>query len=73
LEDQFQEQYRILQNNALGIVATWSISKIEPSRSDPSIAGRTILIDKRTDEFLFSGAYLGGPDNAQARGTCIRG
>ena len=28
---------------------------------------------KRTGEFLYSGAYLGGPDNAQARGTCIRG
>ena len=60
MDDQFKEEYRILQNNEFGIVATWSISKIEPTRSHPSIGGRTILMDKRTGEFLYSGAYLGG-------------
>jgi hypothetical protein len=77
VQDQWREEYRILQNNQFGIVASSSISKIETNqnKTEPSIGARTLIINKRTDEFLWSILYLDEPDrvNAPVHGACIRG
>jgi hypothetical protein len=71
----WREEYRMLENNQFGLVASSSISKIEPNQSEPSIGARTIVINKRTGEFLWSNLFLGEPDrvNSPVHGTCIRG
>jgi hypothetical protein len=75
VDDDFQQEHRILQNNQFGIIASWSISKIEPDHSTPSIGARTIIIDKRSGELLWSNTILGTSDqiNAPVHGNCIRG
>ena len=72
MEDKWKERYQILQNNQFGLIAIWSISEIEGGNAEPSIGARTLVINKSSGEFLFSGAYLGGTAT-QARGNCIRG
>jgi hypothetical protein len=77
VEEQFGTEYKILQNNEFGIVATMSLSKIERNldRSEPSIGARTYVIDKRTGELLWSNTFLRESDqvNAPVHGSCIRG
>jgi hypothetical protein len=75
VDDEWNQQYRIMQNNQFGIVASWSISTIERNNSSPSIGARTIVIDKRSGELLWSNTLLGEPDkvNEPVHGNCIRG
>jgi hypothetical protein len=57
----WREEYRILENNQFGLVATRSISEIEShsTSKEPSIGTRTIVIDKRTGELLWSNLFSG--------------
>src|SRR5215471_1254807 len=54
VEEEFGTKYRILENNEYGVVATWSISLIEPGHATPSIGSMTFLIKKKTGDFLRS-------------------
>jgi hypothetical protein len=75
VHDTWREEYQILQNNQFGIVASMSLSKIERDNTSPSIGARTLVINKRTGEFLWSNLFLDEPDhvNSPNHGTCIRG
>jgi hypothetical protein len=55
MEDKWKERYQILQNNQFGLIAIWSISEIEGGNAEPSIGARTLVINKSSGEFLFSG------------------
>jgi hypothetical protein len=73
VEGNFGQRYHILQNNEYALIAAWSIAEIEPTRSEPSIASWSIVIDKRNG--FFSRVNLSaepGRSGGARDGSCIR-
>jgi hypothetical protein len=71
VDDQFQQHYQIVQNNAYGLVAEWSISAIEPDNHSPSVGEFLIVINKQTNEFKAVTVTMGEQNYAPRVGTCI--
>ena len=69
-----QDHYRILQNSAYGIVATFSFSEIEAGQKNPTIGAYTVVIDKGSGEFWWSMAIIGQPAivNQPVHGKCLK-
>ena len=74
-----QEHYRILENNAYGLVATSSASRERPEwdwkwkpGDPPQVGAASIVINKETGEFWWGWMFAGGGrvPNEMTHGTC---
>jgi hypothetical protein len=70
----FKFYYQIVQDNIYGLVATSSISQIEPGQTKPTIGASAIVIGRKTKEVWISVLAIGSwPEmNEPAHGPCIR-
>ena len=75
IEGQFQDGYRILQNNEYGLVATFAISEVEKDQQQPTVGAFTVVINKGTGEFWLATVMAGQSSavNQSVSGTCIGG
>ena len=75
IEVNFHQTYRIEKNNAYGLVATSSISKIEQDHKEPTVGAVSVVINKMTGEFWWVLAIAAGQPaavNQPAHGKCIK-
>ena len=69
------EQYRILQNNDYGLVATTSWSEVQSGLKSPVVGARTVVVDKGTGEFWWAMTSVSGTQVAlayQINGQCLK-
>jgi hypothetical protein len=73
VESDFEVPHRILEDTPTGIVAVSSMALTERGRSDPSIGGYMIAIDKKSGAYVRSATFIGTEAGTGfARGRCIR-
>jgi hypothetical protein len=74
-----QEHYRILENNAHGLVATQSVSRERPEWNwqwkpgdGPAVGAASVVINKETGEFRWGWMFTGGGrvPNEMTHGRC---
>lgn len=66
----FNEQYKILQNNTIGLVAIREYSEIGPDKSTPTIGLYGIIIDRKKGSYQRFGAFYGSEPTA-THGSCV--
>jgi hypothetical protein len=73
IEAQFQDRYRILENNEYGLVATLADSKVE--KDHVTVDAFTVVINKGTGEFWLATAIAGAYNtlNHSVGGICRKG
>jgi hypothetical protein len=71
VETKWDLKYRILQNSPDGLIAVWSIAEIEPNHHAPSIATFSVMLEKKTRQFMFSTAALDEGRSSTATGSCL--
>jgi hypothetical protein len=66
------EEYVILQDNDVGLVAASSFSYVDKTDANPglNLGAFVILIDKQTMRFRRGNVLMSDPDGAAAYGTC---
>jgi hypothetical protein len=75
IETTSRDQYRILQNNEYGLVATVSWSEMQEGLDGAVVGARTLVVNKGTGEFWWSMTAGGGGQPAivnQLHGTCLK-
>jgi hypothetical protein len=68
VETNFGLKYRVLQDNAEGLIATWALAKHGERPS--SVAANVILLNKATKQFKLSIVDLDGAGTTSA-GSCL--
>jgi hypothetical protein len=71
VETKWDLKYRILQNSPDGLIAVWSIAEIEPNHHAPSIATFSVMLEKKSRQFMFSNASLNEGKSGTATGSCL--
>jgi len=70
----YDDHYRVLQNNELGLIATRAISRIEQGEQKPTITASTVVIDKTTGEVWWDSLTTGmGADEAASWNKPVQG
>ena len=72
-EDGVASDYDVAQNNKYGLVGLFSMSKIAPDETEPTIGASAVVINKTTKEVWLSTVIAGELSfaNELSHGTCV--
>jgi hypothetical protein len=65
-------RYRIVQNNAFGIIATRPIAEVRASETNPTVGANTVVIAKQTGEFWHATMIAGQSAEMPVKGKCLK-